>query len=911
MADDLSLLFRIRGDAAGAKQAAAETRAAVASLRSQLGGEFNAIQSAGQGVLSNLGNGVNVFVGQRIPLIGGAFLRVTENLKGFGAEAAKGDAAFAGLTKTIDGLSSSTGKTRSEITSFLTSFVQLETQAKRDSAAIETFGAATAQTLIPQLEKAGEELTTVASTTEAAGASMAAMAGPIGIAVVATAALAVGAALLSKEFFDLIVSTAEWEGKMQDLSQQVGISTETLSALEILAKTTGGSIEGLTASLGIFQKKLEEAQDPESKTAKLLKDLGIETNNTEEAFRQAITVLGGMEEGYHQTATALELFGRGGKSILAIIKETNGDLDGAIEKFREMGLIISTEDAKAADAFNDQMAILGFQFRAASAVIVKEAIPALTSIAKSLSENQEAVHALATVLGDLSYLITKPLEGAFAVLEGTLKQVETLWLAAYRAALLYYGVSLEAALQSVPSSTNDKFGGVRGGIQGVSNRQSTGFAGVQAGLGLETGASRAAAAEKVSAGQRLLNQLTDEYNRLVAKDVELGKMWLTIEELKKKEYDDIDPKLRNRIIGEAGLIDIENERVKEKKKAADQDKIQADAEQKYVEKLKLQAEDRAELELRIADAVENQRQALSELEGFEKSHLQTVEEYILAEVKRAEALGGVTDKMREYFALLIQIAAKEDEIEAKKKADAETKRQFESQGEGHLPNAPRDLSGLSQFQKLQVLINDHFKEGTLKANLFSGALEGMQVVAQGVGQALGNVLQSFILFGNAGTTFKKFAAEVAASVAQMAVVKAVYEVAEGLAAVARAIFGDPKAGAEAVMHFKAAAAYGIVAGVAAVAGRAIAGNSFAEGGSSGGGSGGSSGGGSRGGSGSNNGSSSPIVMGSQRGPDVIHLVVEHRASPAFQSVVVDAYVRDHENGGRSRQVQIKEMKRQE
>lgn len=97
-----------------------------------------------------------------------------------------------------------------------------------------------------------------------------------------------------------------------------------------------------------------------------------------------------------------------------------------------------------------------------------------------------------------------------------------------------------------------------------------------------------------------------------------------------------------------------------------------------------------------------------------------------------------------------------------------------------------------------------------------------------IGQAVGDAAQAFVLYGSAGTSFKKFAAQVVAGLAAMAATKAIFELAEGFAALARGFFGNPKAFAEAAMHFKSAAIYGIVAGVSALAGRAVAGNSFSD-----------------------------------------------------------------------------------
>jgi hypothetical protein len=253
MADDLSLLLKIKGDSAGAKTAVAEARTAIASLRQSFGSDFAAMEKAGQSALTGIGDHLNVFVGQRIPLVGGAFLRVSENLRGLGEESKKGEAALLKFGQTVDGLSSTTGKSKSELINFLQTFVQLETQAKRDAAAIETFGVATAQTLIPDLEKAGEEMAQVAVAGEGMGASLAGLAGPIGIAVIGMAAMAAAAVLVIKALVDLSISTAEWQDHLGDISAETGVTVETLSALEVITKSTGGSIEALSASLGIFE----------------------------------------------------------------------------------------------------------------------------------------------------------------------------------------------------------------------------------------------------------------------------------------------------------------------------------------------------------------------------------------------------------------------------------------------------------------------------------------------------------------------------------------------------------------------------------------------------------------------------------------------------------------------------------
>lgn len=235
--------------------------------------------------------------------------------------------------------------------------------------------------------------------------------GPIGIAIVGLAAMTAAAVLLNVKLIELGVSTADWQGKFQDMSQQAGVTVETLSGLEVAFSTTGGNIDTAVQSLIIFQSKMVDAGDASSKTGKLFKELGITSTDVDQALRQAITGLSKIGEEFKRTDAARDLFGRGAKSFLAITKETNGDLDKLIDKLRAMGVLLSGDAAKSADEFNDQLAILQFQLRGVGAVIGREMLPpilsALQSLGKLISDNQAALQLMGS---SVRVLIAQPLE---------------------------------------------------------------------------------------------------------------------------------------------------------------------------------------------------------------------------------------------------------------------------------------------------------------------------------------------------------------------------------------------------------------------------------------------------------------------------------------------------------------------
>lgn len=424
MADDLSLLFKLRGDNQQLKgvlaDSSAATRATVNQLRQSFGPQLNQSISVTNKAFSDLGENLQNFVAQRAPLVGGAFIRVTDGLKSVGNQSPKTEKAVAGVAQSIESIATQSGKSIPQVAAFLTRFVQIEGQTKRNEAAFKFFGGSvdlignkTAK-FIPELEKAGTALAGVTAEGAAAGSSIAAMAGPIGIAVLALAALAAGAAIATKQLIDLAVSTASFQGKMFDLAQQTGLAVETLSAFEVVAKTTGGELGSITQAIVLFQRKLDEAQDPLSKAAEQFRKFNVTTEDTETSLRSAFAALAAMPEGFAQTNAAAEFFGaRGGKQVLAILKETNGDIDGTIKRLREMGALISEDAARAADKFNDELALLQFQFRALGAVAAEDLIPAMVEIIKSSGEIVTALRPLIGLFGTLAGITARSVGSAF------------------------------------------------------------------------------------------------------------------------------------------------------------------------------------------------------------------------------------------------------------------------------------------------------------------------------------------------------------------------------------------------------------------------------------------------------------------------------------------------------------------
>lgn len=691
--------------------------------------------------------------------------------------------------------------------------------------------------------------------------SLSSAAGPLAAVAVGLAAIGGGAVAL----FELTKGAAEFQGKMFDLSQQVGVSVETLSALEVVAKTSGASIEAIAQSLFIFQQKLADAQDPTSKEAALLKELGIETNNTEEAFRQALTVLAKMPEGFRQSNAAAELFGsRGGKQVLGVLKEMRGDLDGTIDRLRKMGVLITTEAAVAADKFNDRLAEVQFQLRGITATIGNEVMPiivkSLESVSRLLIENQKNIARWTIEIIDAG-------KGAFVLAENVTGLIPLLQelnnLTPGR------GSTLEALIRGIPvigavSTLSDigKFSQSTPFIPPVSipdlatpirppgpsgtTRKVAGRGGVRDTF-LQDANREAALAERealllnsadVAENKRALDEQVRSLKEFTDRAIELADarhdaaiVRINAEQealdqalakrlIKQKEFDVQDRELtiRNTKAQQDNADEVfKLKRERDLKIAAQEnaarqrdEQIAAEADQRIIARIKervreeviTESEGIRQIAAIIDDGFRRRRQALQEEEDAYSSSLERIEEINAERIRLDGQRAGAAEEASRRIV---------EAIEKEKKAE------FDRQNEG-AQGATRQRK---VFEESESPLD--FDLEKIAKTIEKSIVPLNEILANSfldVADAIGSVVANWVLLGETGpAVMRKILAQALAAIAAEAAINAVKQLALGFAS----LFFNP---AESASHFTSAGLWASIAGVAAIAGRGVAGDLF-------------------------------------------------------------------------------------
>jgi hypothetical protein len=208
---------------------------------------------------------------------------------------------------------------------------------------------AAGEIVVSLLAKTGSFDTDIARSTKAAERHMKEMketAAQWGVAVGAafTAAAAAGT-VMAKQIIDGMDA-------LNDVADATGASIENISALEDVAVRTGSSMEAVSAALVKFNGALKEA-DGKNGASMALKAIGLEADalrslDPAEALRLTAVALSKFADDGNKARLVQELFGKSVAEVGPLLKD--------LAEKGELVATVTTEQAKQAEAFNQQLA---------------------------------------------------------------------------------------------------------------------------------------------------------------------------------------------------------------------------------------------------------------------------------------------------------------------------------------------------------------------------------------------------------------------------------------------------------------------------------------------------------------------------------------------------------------------------
>jgi type VI protein secretion system component VasK len=205
--------------------------------------------------------------------------------------------------------------------------------------------------------------------------------GGLGLAI---PALSFGAAAGALAALTLEASKAIDE--FNDLKDATGASIENISALDRVARETGGSFDTVATSLIKFNKMLNDSGTDGSRAAEILKSLGLnaaELKNQDpaEAMRQLAVAFSGFADDGAKGRAILELTGKSARQLAPFLKD--------LSEQTSLQAKTSTAAAEEAEKFNKELYALKANGQDFARAISTDVVTALNEVIAKFREGQK------------------------------------------------------------------------------------------------------------------------------------------------------------------------------------------------------------------------------------------------------------------------------------------------------------------------------------------------------------------------------------------------------------------------------------------------------------------------------------------------------------------------------------------
>ena len=189
-----------------------------------------------------------------------------------------------------------------------------------------------------------------------------------------------GAGISAGALTAFVRSTIDGIDALNDLKDATGASIENLSALEDVAARTGTSFDAVGSSLVKFNSALSAAK-PGSDAARAFEALGLSVQELKaqdpaEALRRTAVALAGFADDGNKARLTQELFGKSLREVAPFLADLASQ--GALVAK------VTTEQAAAAEKFNQQLAALGKNSVDAARALTSELLPAINRLLSDL-----------------------------------------------------------------------------------------------------------------------------------------------------------------------------------------------------------------------------------------------------------------------------------------------------------------------------------------------------------------------------------------------------------------------------------------------------------------------------------------------------------------------------------------------
>jgi len=167
------------------------------------------------------------------------------------------------------------------------------------------------------------------------------------------------------------------------LSERTGVTTETLSALKQVTEDQGLTIDDLATSFKFLAKNMTALEEGSPKASRAFALIGLSAKDLkglslDQALQKVSDAFDRFGDGPGKIAAAVALLGKSGDIALPVLKQiAEQKLTGLTEEARQLGILVSPEQAQQAREFAKAMHDLGDSFEGLARTTLGPILPGL------------------------------------------------------------------------------------------------------------------------------------------------------------------------------------------------------------------------------------------------------------------------------------------------------------------------------------------------------------------------------------------------------------------------------------------------------------------------------------------------------------------------------------------------------
>lgn len=223
----------------------------------------------------------------------------------------------------------------------------------------------------------------------------------------------------------MVITSTRSADESRKQAQAIGLTTDAYTALTFAASQNGLTTSDLNTGINQLNRSMLEAAVGTEKHANLFDALGVSVFDASGQIREGDKVLSdladqfaAMPDGAQKSALAMQLFGESGAKMVPLLNSGSEGIDKLTKQAEALGLVISDKTAKQAEAFNDNLAVLGAVSKGTANQFTARLLPAMTGVTEKLVDMSVDGALSAVVLDDIAEATRAAAKGAVATVAG-------------------------------------------------------------------------------------------------------------------------------------------------------------------------------------------------------------------------------------------------------------------------------------------------------------------------------------------------------------------------------------------------------------------------------------------------------------------------------------------------------------